>query len=159
MRNYTRIEEVSLKEVKPKTLLIHGKDDQLIQIGHSFELFKLLQNPATPAWISGADHNNIYEFSEVWLRLMTFVEEIYPELYGKMKKTEFEEPRAALLKMKEKPKDAAQGDDKSPETLASPETCYTRQPSSLSKKREQKRTDPLAVDNDKYSKNYVTSIA
>lgn len=85
-------------EIESKTLLIHGQEDQLVGINHSIELYKLLKNPAQPAWISGADHNNIYEFSEVWLQIMKFVYDLFPELYKHSR--EFDNPRQILMKHK-----------------------------------------------------------
>ena len=87
------------KDVETKTLLIHGKEDQLVGIGHSIELFRLLKNTTEPAWVEGADHNNIYEFSEVWLRIMKFTYELFPDLYKKS--PEFESHKMALLRNKE----------------------------------------------------------
>ena len=52
-----------ISDVRSRTVLIHGSEDNLIPMFHSEKLFSLLQAPSKLLIVEGAGHNNIHKFA------------------------------------------------------------------------------------------------
>ncbi|KAI2806301.1 Alpha/beta hydrolase domain-containing protein 17B [Blomia tropicalis] len=70
------IERIPL--IKAKTLVIHGTDDQMIDITHAIKMFKLLPNTVTPYWAIGQSHMTVHKDVKYYCRLKYFIDcELY----------------------------------------------------------------------------------
>ncbi|MBT8100836.1 MAG: lysophospholipase [Gammaproteobacteria bacterium] len=52
-----------IADIQSRTVLVHGDQDRVIPLDHSYELLDLATAPTTLLVIEGADHNNIHQFS------------------------------------------------------------------------------------------------
>lgn len=59
--------------IQAKTLLIHGSQDQLVDISHAQRMHQVLKNSVTPFWANGQSHMNIYKHTRYYDRLKYFV--------------------------------------------------------------------------------------
>lgn len=68
---FPNIERVPL--IMAKTLVIHGSEDQLVDISHAVRLFEALKNPAVPFWANGYSHMNIHKHLHYYDRIKYFL--------------------------------------------------------------------------------------
>lgn len=59
--------------IKAPTLVIHGTEDEIIDISHGQAIHSLLTHPVPPLWVEGAGHNDIELFREFLDRLRKFI--------------------------------------------------------------------------------------
>lgn len=59
--------------IKSPTLVIHGTEDEVIDISHGQAIHSLLAHPVAPLWVEGAGHNDIELFREFLDRLRKFI--------------------------------------------------------------------------------------
>lgn len=59
--------------IKAPTLVIHGTEDEIIDISHGQAIHSLLAHPVPPLWVEGAGHNDIELFREFLDRLRKFI--------------------------------------------------------------------------------------
>ena len=66
-------------------LVIHGTDDEVIDLSHGIAIHDKLQKPVDPLWVEGAGHNDVEIYSQYVERLKRFVnEEIRNHQYSLM---------------------------------------------------------------------------
>lgn len=63
-------------KIQSKTLVVHGTDDQLVNVSHGVAIYQELANPATPLWVKGAGHMSIHNFPDYFPRLSHFLSEL-----------------------------------------------------------------------------------
>ncbi|KAI0986177.1 hypothetical protein GJ496_002078 [Pomphorhynchus laevis] len=62
-----------ISKIKSYTLVIHGTNDEVINISHGITIFDRLKYPAEPLWVKGAGHNDIEMFDGFFERIRKFV--------------------------------------------------------------------------------------
>lgn len=60
-------------KIKSPVLVIHGTEDEVIDITHGQAIHALCPNPVSPLWVQGAGHNDIELFREYLERVKKFV--------------------------------------------------------------------------------------
>eukprot|EP00039_Didymoeca_costata_P030706 m.30969 g.30969 ORF g.30969 m.30969 type:complete len:317 (+) comp8263_c0_seq1:118-1068(+) len=65
-----------VQDVVAPTLIIHGTEDDLIPVGHSYELHSKCINPVEPLFLEAAGHNDIEQYAAYKIRLMDFLNEV-----------------------------------------------------------------------------------
>lgn len=68
---FPSIEKIS--KVYSPTLVIHGTEDEVIDITHGLKIFEQCPKAVEPLWISGAGHDDIELYNEYLERLKQFV--------------------------------------------------------------------------------------
>lgn len=61
--------------ISSPVLVIHGTEDEVIDISHGQAIHSLCQNPVPPLWVEGAGHNDIELFREYLERVKKFIKE------------------------------------------------------------------------------------
>jgi len=62
------------QQIASPVLVIHGKEDRMINMRHGQKIYEACPNTVTPTWIDGAGHNDVPLFPIFWLRLKRFIE-------------------------------------------------------------------------------------
>lgn len=66
-------------------LVIHGTDDEVIDLSHGIAIHDKCQKPVDPLWVEGAGHNDVEIYSQYVERLKRFInEEIRNHQYSLM---------------------------------------------------------------------------
>lgn len=60
-------------KIKSFTLVIHGTNDEVIDMSHGITIFDRLKYPAEPLWVNGAGHNDIEMYDEFFQRIRRFI--------------------------------------------------------------------------------------
>lgn len=60
-------------KIKSPVLVIHGTEDEVIDISHGQVIHSLCKNPVSPLWVEGAGHNDIELFREYLERIKKFI--------------------------------------------------------------------------------------
>lgn len=60
-------------KIKSPVLVIHGTEDEVIDISHGHMIHSLCRNPVSPLWVEGAGHNDIEYYREYLDRLKKFI--------------------------------------------------------------------------------------
>jgi abhydrolase domain-containing protein 17 len=60
------------------TLIIHGTDDEVIDLSHGIAIYEKLQKSVNPLWVEGAGHNDVEIYSQYIERLKRFITEEIP---------------------------------------------------------------------------------
>lgn len=68
---FPNIDKVS--KINSPVLVIHGTEDEVIDISHGQAIHALCKNPAAPLWVEGAGHNDIELFREYLERVKKFI--------------------------------------------------------------------------------------
>lgn len=68
---FPNIDKVS--KISSPVLVIHGTEDQTVDITHGQMIYSLCPNPVAPLWVEGADHNDVELFREYLERLKKFI--------------------------------------------------------------------------------------
>lgn len=68
---FPSIEKIS--KVQSPTLVIHGTDDDVIDITHGLRIFERCPRAVEPLWVSGAGHDDIELYNEYLERLKHFI--------------------------------------------------------------------------------------
>nr|XP_046908237.1 alpha/beta hydrolase domain-containing protein 17B-like [Dermatophagoides farinae] len=71
---FANIDRCSL--IESPTLVIHGSEDMLVNIGHAITIYEHLKNPVQPFWANGASHMNIHKHPDYYDRLNNFLESL-----------------------------------------------------------------------------------
>ena len=78
--------------------MIHGTDDEVIEISHGIAIHEKCQKPAEPLWVEGAGHNDVEIYSQYVERLKKFVnEEIRTHQHSVMAASHEKQVAAALV--------------------------------------------------------------
>lgn len=78
-------------------LVIHGTDDEVIDISHGISIHEKCQKPVDPLWVEGAGHNDVEIYSQYVERLKRFInEEIRNHQYSIMAASHAQQVAAAL---------------------------------------------------------------
>lgn len=59
--------------IESKTLIIHGTEDQLVDISHAVKMLEALKNAAVPFWANGFSHMNIHKHARYYDRIKYFL--------------------------------------------------------------------------------------
>lgn len=62
-----------VSKIKSYTLVIHGVNDEIVDVSHGVTIFERLKFPAEPLWVEGAGHNDIEMFDQYFERIRRFV--------------------------------------------------------------------------------------
>lgn len=62
-----------INRISSLVLVIHGTDDEVIEISHGIALHEKCQKPVDPLWVEGAGHNDVEIYSQYVERLKKFV--------------------------------------------------------------------------------------
>lgn len=54
-------------------LVIHGTEDEVIDISHGLKIYESCPRAVDPLWVEGAGHNDVEMFSQYLDRLKRFV--------------------------------------------------------------------------------------
>ena len=65
------IEKVN--RIRSLVLVIHGTDDEVIDISHGIAIHEKCLNPADPLYVEGAGHNDVEIFPQYFERLKNFI--------------------------------------------------------------------------------------
>lgn len=68
---FPNIDKVS--KIQSPVLVIHGTEDEVIDITHGQTIHSLCPNPVTPLWVQGAGHNDIELYKEYLERIRKFI--------------------------------------------------------------------------------------
>lgn len=68
---FPNIDKVS--KIYSPVLVIHGTEDEVIDITHGQTIYSLCPNPVSPLWVQGAGHNDIELFREYLDRIRKFI--------------------------------------------------------------------------------------
>lgn len=60
-------------KINSPVLVIHGTEDEVIDISHGQAIHSLCRNPVSPLWVEGAGHNDIELFREYLERVKKFI--------------------------------------------------------------------------------------
>lgn len=60
-------------KINSPVLVIHGTEDEVIDISHGQAIHSLCRNPVSPLWVEGAGHNDIELFREYLDRVKKFI--------------------------------------------------------------------------------------
>lgn len=60
-------------KINSPVLVIHGTEDEVIDISHGQAIHSLCRNPVPPLWVEGAGHNDIELFREYLERVKKFI--------------------------------------------------------------------------------------
>lgn len=67
-----------VKDIDSPVLVIHGTEDEVIDILHGQSIFKKCPKTVTPLWVAGAGHNDIELYPAYFERLHNFFEQELP---------------------------------------------------------------------------------
>lgn len=73
--NVSRVERVTVP-----TLIVHGTDDEIVPVGHSYQLQALCHTAVKPLYVQSAGHNDLDTFPVFYPRLKQFLSEIDEDL-------------------------------------------------------------------------------
>lgn len=74
-----------MSRVGSLVLVIHGTDDEVIDLSHGVAIHNKCQKPVDPLWVEGAGHNDVEIYSQYVERLRRFInEEIRSHQYSLM---------------------------------------------------------------------------
>ncbi|CAG0882742.1 unnamed protein product [Cyprideis torosa] len=59
--------------IKAKTLVIHGTEDDVVNISHGFAIHDECKSGVQPLWVEGAGHNDVELYTEYLERLRRFI--------------------------------------------------------------------------------------
>jgi abhydrolase domain-containing protein 17 len=62
-----------VERIMSPVLIIHGKDDEVIDISHGRAIYERCPRPVEPLWVEGAGHNDVEHFDEYIDRLLLFI--------------------------------------------------------------------------------------
>lgn len=68
---FPNIDKVS--KIQSPVLVIHGTEDEVIDITHGQTIHSLCPNPVSPLWVQGAGHNDIELYREYLERIRKFI--------------------------------------------------------------------------------------
>lgn len=68
---FPNIDKVS--KIASPVLVIHGTEDEVIDISHGQAIHSLCRNPVSPLWVEGGGHNDIELFREYLERVKKFI--------------------------------------------------------------------------------------
>ena len=78
-------------------LVIHGTDDEVIDLSHGVAIHDKCQKPVEPLWVEGAGHNDVEIYAQYVERLKRFInEEIRNHQYAVMASAHAQQAAAAL---------------------------------------------------------------
>ena len=78
-------------------LVIHGTDDEVIDLSHGVAIHDKCQKPVDPLWVEGAGHNDVEIYSQYIERLKRFInEEIRNHQYSIMAAAHAQQAAAAM---------------------------------------------------------------
>jgi hypothetical protein len=60
-------------KIRSLVLVIHGTDDEVIDISHGLTIHNKCQKAADPLWVEGAGHNDVEIYSQYIERLKNFI--------------------------------------------------------------------------------------
>ena len=64
-----------MNKIGSLVLVIHGTDDEVIDLSHGVAIHEKCQKPVDPLWVEGAGHNDVEIYSQYVDRLKRFVNE------------------------------------------------------------------------------------
>lgn len=74
-----------MNKIGSLVLVIHGTDDEVIDLSHGVAIHDKCQKPVDPLWVEGAGHNDVEIYSQYVERLKRFInEEIRNHQYSLM---------------------------------------------------------------------------
>jgi len=62
-----------VEQIVSPVLVIHGKDDEVIDFSHGRAIYERCPRAVEPLWVEGAGHNDIEYFDEYIVRLSRFI--------------------------------------------------------------------------------------
>ena len=62
-----------VEKITAPVLVIHGKDDEVIDFSHGRTIYERCPHAVEPLWVEGAGHNDVEHFDEYIERLLHFV--------------------------------------------------------------------------------------
>ena len=62
-------------DISSPVLVIHGKDDEVIDFSHGRAIYERCMRAVEPLWVDGAGHNDVEHFDEYIDRLLRFVQQ------------------------------------------------------------------------------------
>ena len=65
-------------KINSPVLVIHGTEDEVIDISHGQAIHSMCRNPVSPLWVEGAGHNDIELFREYLERVKKFINSDIP---------------------------------------------------------------------------------
>lgn len=68
---FSSIDKVS--QVKSPVLVIHGTDDEVIDLSHGIGIYEKCPKAVEPLWVEGAGHNDVELHSQYFDRLKKFL--------------------------------------------------------------------------------------
>lgn len=78
-------------------LVIHGTDDEVIDLSHGIAIHDKCQKPVEPLWVEGAGHNDVEIYGQYVERLKRFInEEIRNHQFSMMASLHAQQAAAAL---------------------------------------------------------------
>jgi hypothetical protein len=115
-------------------LVIHGTDDEVIDLSHGVAIHDKCQKPVDPLWVEGAGHNDVEIFSQYVERLKRFInEEIRNHQFSIMAAAHAQQAQAALVAAAAAAAAAtAAAQTTQPTTTATPPTTANQKSSNLS---------------------------
>ena len=78
-------------------MVIHGTDDEVIDLSHGVAIHDKCQKPVEPLWVEGAGHNDVEIYGQYVERLKRFInEEIRNHQFNMMAAIHAQQTAAAL---------------------------------------------------------------
>lgn len=65
-----------IQNVKCPVLVIHGTEDEIVDMSHGKDLYKLSTEPYEPLWVNGGGHCNLELYPEYFQHLRKFIKEM-----------------------------------------------------------------------------------
>ena len=62
-----------MQKIRSLVLVIHGTDDEVIDLSHGIAIHNKCQKAADPLWVEGAGHNDVEIYSQYIERLKNFI--------------------------------------------------------------------------------------
>lgn len=72
-------------KIEAPLLILHGSNDEVIDISHGRELYALSRNPVDPLWAEGSNHHDVEAHPGYIPKLREFLVHCFGEEYAKMK--------------------------------------------------------------------------
>jgi len=62
-----------VERISSPVLVIHGKDDEVIDFSHGRAIYERCSHAVEPLWVEGAGHNDVEHFDEYIDRLVRYI--------------------------------------------------------------------------------------
>ncbi|CAF0802845.1 unnamed protein product [Didymodactylos carnosus] len=88
-----------IHRIRSIVLIIHGTEDDVIDVSHGFALYSKLQNSIEPLWVEGGGHNDIEAHGQYVERLLKLIDEEVPQLLNQQQQTSISHPQTTQTQL------------------------------------------------------------